>query len=83
MTKHTISDTASVSDGKHDPKSIFDPDEVKGPDPKEWGNDKDRPAADPNTIDEDSRKAWAAGKPNKDGVKGPDPKVWGPLDKGD
>lgn len=52
------------------------PGEVKGPDPKVWGKDEDRPSGDPNAIDPASLQAWAEGKPNKEGVKGPDPKVW-------
>lgn len=47
--------------------------EVKGPDPKVWGHDKDRPAneasiASAEYLDDD-------GKPME--VKGPDPEVWG------
>jgi hypothetical protein len=55
-----------------DSESIFDPTEVKGPDPKVWGHDDDRPSATPQfgTYDVDDN-----GDPME--VKGPDPEVWG------
>lgn len=54
--------------------------EVKGPDPKVWGHDKDRPAADP--VIEGAQLVGDKGDDGKP-VKGPDPKVWGsPKSKG-
>lgn len=59
--------------GKHDPKSIFDPTEVKGPDPEVWGEDEDRPPSEISLIVTDP--VDDEGNPME--VKGPDPKVWG------
>jgi hypothetical protein len=57
--------------GEPDPESIFDPEEVKGPDPDEWGDDEDRP----KLYDQETEPVDDEGNPMD--VKGPDPKVWG------
>lgn len=44
------------------------PGDLKGPDPKVWGKDEDRPQA----VD-----SYDGTGPLPEGVKGPDPKVWG------
>lgn len=51
-----------------DPESIFDPEEVKGPDPAEWGDDEDRPDPEP---DHTTEQLDDEGNPME--VKGPDP----------
>jgi hypothetical protein len=59
--------------GDADGNEIVDTDvEVKGPDPAVWGDDTERPSAEPEVDDvprDDN------GDPVE--VKGPDPEVWG------
>jgi hypothetical protein len=48
-------------------------DEVKGPDPKVWGHDKDRPAATPTDEELGIQREGMKGDDGEP-VKGPDPK---------
>lgn len=77
--KRTITDGIGIVKGEgvvgeHDPESIFDPTEVKGPDPKVWGDDEDRPV-NAMTFTMPTHPFDDEGEPME--VKGPDPEVWG------
>lgn len=58
---------------KRAPKKTAEP-QVKGPDPKVWGSDKNRPS--PEATIEGAQLVGDSGDDGKP-VKGPDPRQWG------
>lgn len=59
---------------KRAPKKAAAEPEVKGPDPKVWGSDKNRPSSE--AVIEGVQLVGDSGDDGKP-VKGPDPRQWG------